>query len=104
MNRHLAMLILAATLLAQPAAAQDNEEPQAPPTSSRRSDLTSDCVPREGLSLCLNPAKAARRVRKTVKEQAGRIGRFARIAGLFMGRSDAAEIGSLKLRVNLEIR
>lgn len=105
MKRHLALALLTVLFLAPAVHAQDNEEPQASPTrSEERVDLSANCSPREGLSLCLNPVRAARRVRQAVREQTGRIGRLARIAGLFMGRSDAAEIGSLKLRVNLEIR
>lgn len=105
--RHLAIAFMAATLLALsiPAAAQDNAAEPSEVPALRRPDLTEACAPREGLSLCLKPVFAARaRARRAFRERVGALTRFTRLAGMFMGRSDAAELGSLKVRFNLELR
>jgi hypothetical protein len=73
--------------------------------AARRVDLSPDCSPCDGLSLCLPPVRGnGARARKTLKEKAGALSRLTLLAGLFMGRADAVNLGPLTFRINLELR
>jgi hypothetical protein len=106
MIRHLAAALLMTTLLAAVAAAQDPAPAPSEQRPVRRADLSNDCARRDGLSLCVEKIRGARRrAKETLQARAaGSLTRFTKIAGMFMGRVDAFDWGAMKVRVNLELR
>lgn len=63
------------------------------------------CAPLEGVALCGQSMGALRaKTRITEKQRVGHLTRFTRLAGMFMGRVDAADVGPLKVRFNLQLR
>lgn len=108
----LTLTMLTAAALAAPAAAQDAPKsapsvkaPRAPDAAPRL-DLALACETRDGLSLCVKP-RAGRKTppaRLSEEDSAGRFRRFTRLAGMFMGRVDAASVGPFRLRLTLDLR
>ena len=100
-----ALLLLAtALLLAGAASAQENEAPAQPARAERR-DLAQACDAREGLSLCVQTSAPKRgKAKAESREDTSRFTRLTRLAGMFMGRVDAAEIGNFRFRFQLELR
>lgn len=77
------------------------------PAAGPRLDLTIACEAREGLSLCVGPAaklKKAKPERAKAAQQAGTFDRLTQLAGMFMGRVDAVEIGDFRFRFKLDLR
>jgi hypothetical protein len=104
-----AVLLTAATMgLTAPASAQDDAK--GTPALARRSDFTLACAVRDGLSLCVDSRSRAQRRRARIlrdsesAEEAGKMGRLTRLAGMFMGRVDAAEVGDFRFRFILDLR
>ena len=91
-----------------PAAAQDNpsETSGAPvPAVSRRADYANACAARDGLSLCVDPVRRIRiKAKQAKKNDEGALSGFTRLAGMFMGRVDAADLGPFRFRFELELR
>jgi hypothetical protein len=106
MIRQLAMALLMTTALTVAAAAQEAASAPSSRQPVRRADLSNDCARRDGLSLCVETIRSARRRAKKAIEArtAGSLTRFTRLAGLFMGRVDAFDVRSMKVRFNLELR
>ena len=97
---YLAAALLTLTTLAR---AQETRG-AAPVVAERRSDLAQACPARDGLSLCVPPAGPRDKPRASPKTRASSLTRFTQLAGAFMGRVDAADIGPLRVRFKLEIR
>jgi cytochrome c556 len=99
MNKHLAaaLIMTLALSLASQARAQDEER------EARRVALAQDCSAREGLSLCIKD-RAKKKARKVKEAAATGFGRFTKLAGKFMGREDAAEVGSFRFRIDLTLK
>lgn len=95
------MLLAIATgtaLCPQAAKAQDR------PSNKKTSHYSAPtCDDGKNLVVCVD--ERARRSRRGVKpgDAAGPIGRFAKLAGMFMGRVDAADVGNFKFRFKLEL-
>jgi len=62
------------------------------------------CPVVDGLALCAPRVGAARAHLRPPKDRQSHFTRFTRLAGMFMGRVDAADLGPLKVRFNLELR
>lgn len=109
MRQLAALAILAAALSAtSSAAAQDNanETTGAPvPALSRQADYANDCSARDGLSLCVRRTKPSRaKAARGKKEPEGALTGLTRVAGMFMGRVDAADAGAFRFRFQLALR
>lgn len=103
---------LAAYALALPCQAQDRAfEPSDSPTARAQSFFLAPAACSErGLGLCLTspeaaaaPQTRARPASKPHPQGPGRLSRFAHLAGIFMGRVDAARVGNFSLRFQLTI-
>lgn len=105
--RQLVWAVMAAAVLGASAPAHgqetmDDEQPRAERQAAKRPDLTaSACTAREGLSLCVG--KIARKVKARLPRPRTSFDRLTRVAGMFMGRVDAAEVGSMKFRFRLTL-
>lgn len=104
-----AVLLTTATLgLTAPASAQDDAKTNA--ALAKRTDFSLACQVRDGLSLCLDGrSKEQRRKARILREsesaeEAGKMGRLTKLAGMFMGRVDAAEVGDFRFRFILDLR
>src|SRR5688572_15643777 len=101
MRHQLHIMLLAVTALiveAVPALAQ--ERPRKPTAFSAPA-----CSDGKGLVLCLEDrSDTARRVKEGRRQSRSALQKFARLAGMFMGRVDAAQVGNYKLRFTLELR
>jgi hypothetical protein len=66
--------------------------------------VVSDCDRPEGL--CLRTEREKRLVSgaRRAQVQSGALSKFAHLAGMFMGRQDAAELGAFKFRFVLDLR
>lgn len=106
MIRQLVTAFLMTAALTAVAAAQDVAPAPSVAQPVRRADLANDCARRDGLSLCVETIRSARhRAKKALEARtAGALTRFTKIAGMFMGRVDAFDVRSLKVRFNLELR
>ena len=105
-----AVLLAAATLgMTAPASAQDDPKDN-PTTLAKHLDFAVACEVRDGLSLCVDGrSKEQRRKARVLRdtesaEEAGKMGRLTRLAGMFMGRVDAAEVGDFRFRFILDLR
>ncbi len=60
------------------------------------------CDDGKNLVVCID--RVAREAKRRAKDDAsGPIGKFAKLAGMFMGRVDAADIGNYKFRFKIEL-
>lgn len=107
----LALAALSLALLACAAAASAGETAAPLPKSSLRPALSVDdsCPAIDSLSLCLAPDLEAERLTGRKRGQprtddAGKLTRFTRLAGMFMGRVDVLDVGGWRFRFNLELR
>lgn len=97
-------------LVAASAGAQDVSQligVSAEPRPSLR--VVESCEAEKSVQLCLEPRlEGAQGAVKTParrrREQDGRLTRFTRLAGMFMGRVDVLDTGSFRFRFNLELR
>lgn len=95
-------LALAALLAAAPALAQEDDG-----TTIRVEKpsiwVVSDCD--RPLGLCFSRAKKAAAAPLPPRRRAGgAFDKMTRLAGMFMGRVQAAEVGSFRLRVKLDLK
>lgn len=60
------------------------------------------CSDSRGLVVCFDERSAPVK-RAAAKASSGPLGKFAKLAGMFMGRVDAADIGNFKFRFKLEL-
>jgi hypothetical protein len=102
MRHQLNIMLLAVTALiveAVPALAQ--ERPRKPTAYSAPA-----CSDGKGLVLCLEDrsSDAARKLKDRRTQSRSALQKFARLAGMFMGRVDAAQVGDFKLRFTLELK
>lgn len=98
------LLTATMTMLATAAAAQD-ARPQAALRNfqNHHARLERPCDNIDGLSICAERAGVSA-FRRVAKEKPGQLTRFTRLAGMFMGRVDAADWGPLRVRFNLQLR
>lgn len=92
--------------LATAAGAQETRATAAERTTPDMNRPAADrpCAVVDGLALCAPRVGAARAHLRPPKDRQSHFTRFTRLAGMFMGRVDAADIGPLKVRFNLELR